>query len=145
MNSEISAQSKHKPLDLDAFRDKENREWIRMYQLKLQHEQGRLLNNLQALKEEIDTYSAKAKMVAAGITKLNLLQNQIDEKGVLVNGFVNKLSEVSILSKDNYSTTSVKILNEPKFGAKIAPSLPCLLYTSPSPRDRTRSRMPSSA
>ena len=24
-------------------------------------------------------------------------------------------------------------------------SLPCLLYTSPSPRDRTRSRMPSSA
>ena len=24
-------------------------------------------------------------------------------------------------------------------------SIPCLLYTSPSPRDRTRSRMPSSA
>ena len=23
--------------------------------------------------------------------------------------------------------------------------IPCLLYTSPSPRDRTRSRMPSSA
>ena len=29
-----------------------------------------------------------------------------------------------------------------KFGDKI---IPCLLYTSPSPRDRTRSRMPSSA
>ena len=27
----------------------------------------------------------------------------------------------------------------------LAGSLPCLLYTSPSPRDRTRSRMPSSA
>ncbi len=25
------------------------------------------------------------------------------------------------------------------------PVVPCLLYTSPSPRDRTRSRMPSSA
>ena len=25
------------------------------------------------------------------------------------------------------------------------PQTPCLLYTSPSPRDRTRSRMPSSA
>ena len=24
-------------------------------------------------------------------------------------------------------------------------AVPCLLYTSPSPRDRTRSRMPSSA
>ena len=27
----------------------------------------------------------------------------------------------------------------------IAGPTPCLLYTSPSPRDRTRSRMPSSA
>ena len=41
-----------------------------------------------------------------------------------------------------------------KKGAKGAPTAanfkrakqtPCLLYTSPSPRDRTRSRMPSSA
>ena len=32
-------------------------------------------------------------------------------------------------------------------GQPITPQslLPCLLYTSPSPRDRTRSRMPSSA
>ena len=29
--------------------------------------------------------------------------------------------------------------------AEIAQLMPCLLYTSPSPRDRTRSRMPSSA
>ena len=28
---------------------------------------------------------------------------------------------------------------------RFLPGLPCLLYTSPSPRDRTRSRMPSSA
>ena len=27
----------------------------------------------------------------------------------------------------------------------LLPAYPCLLYTSPSPRDRTRSRMPSSA
>ena len=30
-------------------------------------------------------------------------------------------------------------------GAHLAPYLPCLLYTSPSPRDRQKSRMPSSA
>ena len=30
-------------------------------------------------------------------------------------------------------------------GTAIAPYMSCLLYTSPSPRDRTRSRMPSSA
>ena len=36
-----------------------------------------------------------------------------------------------------------KALEERK--QKIAEGLSCLLYTSPSPRDRTRSRMPSSA
>ena len=39
---------------------------------------------------------------------------------------------------------------DPFFGGNIIGllfenSTPCLLYTSPSPRDRTRSRMPSSA
>ena len=32
-----------------------------------------------------------------------------------------------------------------KFSKNIGPKNTCLLYTSPSPRDRTRSRMPSSA
>ena len=32
-----------------------------------------------------------------------------------------------------------------KKGGGVAISATCLLYTSPSPRDRTRSRMPSSA
>ena len=37
-------------------------------------------------------------------------------------------------------------LIEEAFGVYIeAPGASCLLYTSPSPRDRTRSRMPSSA
>src|SRR5664280_3074640 len=31
------------------------------------------------------------------------------------------------------------------FNSRITPTRGCLLYTSPSPRDRTRSRMPSSA
>ena len=35
--------------------------------------------------------------------------------------------------------------NNQKFTDKVISRVPCLLYTSPSPRDRTRSRMPSSA
>ena len=31
------------------------------------------------------------------------------------------------------------------YGADVGPSEPCLLYTSPSPRDLSTSRMPSSA
>jgi len=124
MNSQFLDKEDDQSVDLATFRNNENREWIRMYQLKLQHEQSRLLKNRQALEEEISTYSRKAQAVATGITKLNLLQNQIDQKGALVSGFVNKLSEFNILSKDKYATTSVKILNTPKRGAKIAPSLP---------------------
>ena len=36
-------------------------------------------------------------------------------------------------------------MNNYKNALKIIKNDPCLLYTSPSPRDRTRSRMPSSA
>ena len=53
-----------------------------------------------------------------------------------------------------YSNTDVKkghpgdvqpfVVDVPKFHLFIDPDT-CLLYTSPSPRDRTRSRMPSSA
>ena len=35
--------------------------------------------------------------------------------------------------------------NEIKYGAKLTVREGCLLYTSPSPRDATLSRMPSSA
>ena len=124
LKSQLTPAEGEEPVDLETFRANENREWIRMYQLRLQHEQSRLLNNMGSLKEEITSYKRKAKKVAEGITKLNLLQNQIDEKGELVSGFVNKLSEFNILSKDKYSTTSVKVLNTPKRGAKVAPSLP---------------------
>ena len=35
--------------------------------------------------------------------------------------------------------------SEPDAGGANVPNLGCLLYTSPSPRDRQKSRMPSSA
>ena len=43
--------------------------------------------------------------------------------------------------------TKVKLLDTRKTvpGLRLAQKYACLLYTSPSPRDRTRSRMPSSA
>ena len=50
-------------------------------------------------------------------------------------------------NRENLSQSRSALL--PSFGAGGSTSRvtsgPCLLYTSPSPRDRTRSRMPSSA
>ena len=44
-------------------------------------------------------------------------------------------------AKKNYAAYSLDLIG---FGDSDQPGI-CLLYTSPSPRDRTRSRMPSSA
>ena len=47
------------------------------------------------------------------------------------------VQETAFYKKENVSTKQLKL--------SIEASGVCLLYTSPSPRDRTRSRMPSSA
>ena len=60
-------------------------------------------------------------------------------------------SPAAWLRAEDYVVTSldlsVSMLDETVVRAAdmVAFYLPCLLYTSPSPRDRTRSRMPSSA
>ena len=46
----------------------------------------------------------------------------------------------------DYYTNSIYLVNQARIHATAdARATACLLYTSPSPRDRTRSRMPSSA
>ena len=54
-------------------------------------------------------------------------------------GFLKRLFQ-SIYTRAKYNTNRNKQW-QPEIGKKEF----CLLYTSPSPRDRTRSRMPSSA
>ena len=50
------------------------------------------------------------------------------------------------LPKDEIVDLNARITMDRLIKAGVDPeSLTCLLYTSPSPRDRTRSRMPSSA
>ena len=52
-----------------------------------------------------------------------------------------------MIEDDFYATIKLKSGEEifAKVAAEEEPDRTCLLYTSPSPRDRTRSRMPSSA
>ena len=47
--------------------------------------------------------------------------------------------------KDAYTLLIAVLLSARCTDKKVNEVTPCLLYTSPSPRDRTRSRMPSSA
>ena len=61
-------------------------------------------------------------------------QRIITDGGFLALPFLQRVSEV------NMKTTRLEVIRS---GEKSI--ITCLLYTSPSPRDRTRSRMPSSA
>ena len=52
---------------------------------------------------------------------------------------------VDVNSHFYFTKKAIPLLKKSKNGSIINISSTCLLYTSPSPRDRTRSRMPSSA
>ena len=63
-----------------------------------------------------------------------------------------KAKRILKILKERYPDPPVPLLHEDAFSLLVAVLLSaqctdesCLLYTSPSPRDRTRSRMPSSA
>ena len=62
--------------------------------------------------------------------------------GTMVEGFRKKVVEYKLMGNE-----CVQITESVPLPQQIVAGLPsgCLLYTSPSPRDRTRSRMPSSA
>ena len=48
-------------------------------------------------------------------------------------------------AKECKGSADFKVTHSAEHNKIAVPALTCLLYTSPSPRDRTRSRMPSSA
>ena len=60
------------------------------------------------------------------------------------NVFNNFIIDLSVLNKLGLATVVIHG-GGPRIKRELEKSNICLLYTSPSPRDRTRSRMPSSA
>ena len=84
----------------------------------------------------VDTDAIIPKQFLKSILRTGYGPNLFDEWRYLDQGEPGRDNSQRPLNKDF-------ILNQPRYqGAQI---LFCLLYTSPSPRDRTRSRMPSSA
>ena len=63
-----------------------------------------------------------------------------DVVDVLARALTDKPDQVQVLESQHKGTNLVELFVGPGELGKV-----CLLYTSPSPRDRTRSRMPSSA
>ena len=112
-----------------------------------------LINSPKKIKELINKFSNKeidiivaTQIMAKGYDFPNLsLVGVIDADAGLFGGDMraiektyNMLQQVSGRAGRSQQTGNVIIQT-------YYPEQPCLLYTSPSPRDRTRSRMPSSA
>ena len=85
------------------------------------------------LKESPDSNKGKLVMVGGHILEAKRLQDST------------RLTVLQLPLMDNQEPTTDLTQSQGRFIAIQQEFLDCLLYTSPSPRDRTRSRMPSSA
>ena len=72
---------------------------------------------------------AAAEMAQCTVEAIPTAMNE----GMLISGIILAISFIGIFTETLHGFHRVKV------------AMLCLLYTSPSPRDRTRSRMPSSA
>ena len=85
------------------------------------------------------TYFIKAIFKNLIIESENYLESEYFDTSILQNMTVYVRTDIALKSEDKIRAThSLFLLNKDN-------NKDCLLYTSPSPRDRTRSRMPSSA
>ena len=90
---------------------------------------------------DVTSMQSWAKAVKFAISKMGGLTTLVNSAGVSIPGSIEDIS-----LEDFRHTLSINL--EGTFlgtQAGIGALKTCLLYTSPSPRDRTRSRMPSSA
>lgn len=101
-------------------------EWVSMYRVALARESKKLDSELSIVSNEMAEVENKMAMTASDISRLNVLQHQIDKKGEAVELIMDRLSEINVLA-NNYTMTKVRVLDEPGNGYKIAPSLPKLV------------------
>ena len=97
------------------------------------------VSNLDQIRAQVKTYSIGDPVVVTFLRGGEELKHE-----VWLGNSVTRLPAVKpdLISRTFGSPDGLQVTADLYFAAD---STPCLLYTSPSPRDRTRSRMPSSA
>ena len=78
-------------------------------------------------------------------TDIKLGNNVVDLRHVAMSRLTHKLGELEGTHKSVVAAAYQNLLGTKQIHQAVIELMSCLLYTSPSPRDRTRSRMPSSA
>ena len=123
------------------------------YKLKVQEAYKQGLDAKDTYKKELSGYKkqlAKTFLTDVSITdKLvkeayDRIVKEVNARHILVRVAPNATPADTLAAYTKITEARNKVLEGGDF-EKIAKAYSCLLYTSPSPRDRTRSRMPSSA
>ena len=103
--------------------------------------------SMRFLSEQLYQLESFGFATSQSLAVLSLSESQLD----------NVTARIPIVTVEKLYRHAAKVLNEPHLGlrtghnfrslnyAQTGPIYTCLLYTSPSPRDATLSRMPSSA
>ena len=102
------------------------------YRRRIEEVARTIIPRFDAVWDETTRHSIE-EMQSLGVTV-----NRIDDK----RPFVERAEAVIESYPRQYPNVPLDLLTEIR---ELGKTIPCLLYTSPSPRDRTRSRMPSSA
>ena len=93
--------------------------------------------------ELIGFVSVIASLIFVG---MEIRQNTTAVRGATNQAISDQATELYLAMATNRNLASLTVkLYDGAFRKDFDPIDDCLLYTSPSPRDRTRSRMPSSA
>ena len=120
----------------------------RMNELAVQAANGtNAESDRQAIQDEIDQLTTEIDRVAE-TTKFNEIYLLKGDKGTKTINLEAHDAGLKGTLTNNGDGTATFTMDAIKTGDKVAiggKTYTCLLYTSPSPRDRTRSRMPSSA
>ena len=101
---------------------------------------GRIAPHGRAGKIRIDLYDKADNLYSGELEVRSRKLNYRDEYRWMIDRIANEATELALspFAASRLSALSADFSSSPE-------TLYCLLYTSPSPRDRTRSRMPSSA
>ena len=119
-----------------------------------------LLRDLTAAAKELNVYRGKAISLAPGqygvqsLVKFHNLPNVARDEIVLPDGVLERIEQHAVRFSDHAAVLiaakrslkrGILLYGPPGTGKTLSVMYLCLLYTSPSPRDRQKSRMPSSA
>ena len=98
-------------------------------------------------------YAVAERKSLSGVALLNRVRSKISQRNTkaLIGKYINNIAtelNIAVADLEDFSIPDFGLTDGGKtilFNDYAARISICLLYTSPSPRDRTRSRMPSSA